>query len=128
MNNLTNTDEREILFQTEAKKIGNTHWKLVVYKALNFDKEQADKLALRLNTKPDNGIYSSYYYYAEGDYFRSHWRDMTRHDNYNMNDGTYSGLPKTLVKIYNENENIVNKYLNDEVINSSSLSLLDFAS
>jgi len=101
---LNDCDDKEIIFQSEAKKIGNLFWIAVVYKDKNFSLHREKKLSKLYGTSVGNGIYNTFYFYNEGNGFRSHWTNMKNHPNYNMNDGTYSGLPKGLVKLYEEYE------------------------
>lgn len=104
INSFLNQNDREILFESSPTKIGKLFWKIVVYEDLKFDHEREKKLNENYGTSISNGIFSTYCFYKEGDYFKSHWADMKEHPNYNINDGTYYGLPKSLSKLFDSNE------------------------
>lgn len=116
-----NQEDCEILYKSESMKIGKLFWKIVVYRKLNFDHVNESIISKRFGKTIDNGIYSTYVFYKEGDYFKSHWSDMKEHKNYNSNDGVYYGLPKTLVKIYYKNEKNVRNSLNNKKVTELTL-------
>ena len=99
-----NQNDNEIIFKSSPLKIGKLYWIVVVYEDLKFDHEQEKMLNKRYGTSISNGIFTTYCFYKEGEYFKSHWACMKEHPNYNINDGTYYGLPKSLSKLFDSNE------------------------
>lgn len=107
----------EVLFKSEPMLIGKTYWIALVYKDLKFDFEGNIKDNERYGIPIQNGNYNTFCFYKEGNGFRSHWADMKNHPKYDFNDGTYAGLPKNLVKLYENNKNeIKNALLGNTVV------------
>lgn len=114
-------EDFKVLFKSEPMLIGKLYWKVIVYKDLKFDVEQSIKLNSLYGTAIRNGCYSTYCFYKEGDGYRSHWSDMKNHPKYNFNDGTYAGLPKSLTKLYHQNEVEINNALSGKEVVVSTL-------
>lgn len=117
-------EDFEVLFKSEPMLIGKTYWIVVAYKDLKFDFEENKKLHEQYGVSLHNGNYSTYMFYKEGNGFRSHWSDMKNHPNYNFNDGTYFGLPKTLVKLHDKYEAELNAALEKKEISAPTQGVL----
>ena len=111
----------EVLFKSEPMLIGKTYWIALVYKDLKFDHESELKMHKQYNTPIDNGIYNSFCFYKEGNGFRSHWSDMKNHPKYDFTDGTYAGLPRTLVKLDENNKTEIKNALQGNTVAVTTL-------
>ncbi len=88
------TDKRIHIYTTDPIKINNMLWICSVYKCSKWKEN--------LNT----------FYYRDID----QWKDMTTHPKYNINDGTYAGLPKKLVDLYIKNKKNIKSALTGKQI------------
>ena len=80
-NSILQSFDEKILFITAPLLLKKSAWVGIVY-------------------KDNRDIFTTYAYCDINGY--DYWQDMTRHPKYNSHDGMYSGLPKSLVKIWNE--------------------------
>lgn len=83
----------EVIFQSEPMKIGKNYWIFVLY----YDS---------LYKKVFNGFHFHDEHY-ERCFPCDEWKMEKNHPKYNHHDGTYAGLPKTLVKLYEKYEKLV---------------------
>ena len=104
VNPVPNDVAGEVVFESKARLIGKTYWKMCVYRdsSVNVAKETAwwgkiNPERLEERRLPFD-LFTMYVYYTG-----SSWKKENTHPRYNSHDGTYAGLPKTLVKIYEEN-------------------------
>jgi hypothetical protein len=85
----------EVLWQSEPMLIGKTSWIIVLYK------------------NPDHKKLFTGYHFHDENYNRycpcDEWKSEKNHPRYNYHDGTYAGLPKTLVKLYEKYEKFISE-------------------
>lgn len=116
-----NQNDREILFESSPLKIGKLYWKVIVYEDLKFNHEHEKALNKKHGISISNGKFTTYCFYKEGDYFRSHWACMKEHPKYNSNDGCYAGLPKSLTKLYEKNKKEIENTLSGKLQSINTL-------
>lgn len=102
-------NRRAYLFKSKARLIGKTYWAFVVYAEKDFDFAHHERMKKRFNLWSDKEYPDrcTSYMYLDGKV----WRDMTEHPRYNSHDGTYAGLPKSLIGIYRDNIKQIDFYL-----------------
>ena len=83
------TDGMQILFSSEIRKIGKHEWRIVVVTHERYGRVTAyqwRKVAHELAPRPNS------------------WRSDREWPTYNGDDGIYCGLPKTLIRIYEKQQ------------------------
>lgn len=85
----------EVFWTSEPYKIGKTFWVHVLYYC-----------------DINNRFYEGFHFH-DADYERcipcSEWKKEKDHPKYNFNDGTYAGLPKGLIRLWEKNNALTKK-------------------
>lgn len=95
---------QNVIWISEPKKIGKTLWRISVF-------EDTESVI-------PPSVSGQEYFMLGTDRFTMYeyedfgvWRDCVYHPRYTSHDGTYAGLPKSLKKLFNENEETIRRNL-----------------
>lgn len=101
----------ELVYQSEAKRIGRTWWRLQVMR--NTESVIAPSVSGLEDFKIGTAHYTVYQF-LDGDT----WKDGKLHPRYDPHNGVTAGLPKGLAKLYEKHESIVKFWCNQFEIRS----------